>query len=194
MWKIEGNCSSHLLFQVLSSQGRQHALATRRYSAALSAPLLFRCDLSVLTWWGASIRIHLLINVCAVVMLLTLLPITEDLELSGYTSRVDLTHFLSFTICFGMCKCVKLFAVGANPVPHLVEQLRDCLLVYIDYVDITETHQVVLIDFWDGEHHFNQAYLELITKSASKYRMACVETLIKLKSVLMFVFYRPLSM
>ena len=99
---LEEFCSFHLLFQVLSSQGRQHALATRRYSAALSAPLLYRCDSLVHS---------------VVAMLFTLLPVNKwrrsvTLSLCPTSTTLSSVHF--FFMIYHLCLFVVHLCLNVN--------------------------------------------------------------------------------
>lgn len=71
----------------------------------------------------------------------------EALDHAQANSCVVLTFFLShFTICVYMC----LIVLCVLRLMHFLEQLRNCMLVYmcINYLDITNKRQVFLLIFW----------------------------------------------
>lgn len=138
MWKIERNSSSHLLFQVLSSQGHQHALATRRYSAVLSALLLSQCDSS-----PPDVRITSSF-LCHTVATLFLFFVTLSsnkwrrsitlgwCQICLTLPSVDLSHLFSqFSVCVFLCICVQI-------IQQFLEQL-----LFVHYIDITKMNHSI---------------------------------------------------
>lgn len=121
MWKIERNRSSHFLFQVFSSQGRQHALATRRYSVPL-CPLCFCLDVIhwVPTWCSARI-----LSICVIAALV------ESRCVSVFTGRrrhnlCGLSEFCMFvSICLHpFVRTVRVQQLFLSPSQHYAHFLQ----------------------------------------------------------------------